>query len=786
MFGDIVRDHRRRLGMTQEELARATGISTRHIRDVEAGRTLRPRFATVRLLADAFGLAAEARDTFLTTAFAAEQETPGQETPSQQIAGQELAGQQIAGREAPGDEGASPGRPTPGQLPMDVSRFTGRTDELARLDRILVDADRQPTAVVVSAVWGTAGVGKTALAVHWAHRIRDRYPDGQLYINLRGFDPSGTIVTPAEAVRGFLDALGVAAQHVPADPEAQVALYRSLLTGKKMLVVLDNARDADQVRPLLPGAPGCLAIVTSRTQLTSLVAAEGAYPLPLDLLSPTEARELFIRCLGGNRPIVDPDVVDDIVASCAGLPLALTIVAARAVAQPTTSLDVIAGQLRDTNAGLDVLTAGDTVTDVRAVLSWSYRALTPDAARLFRLLGLHPGPDVSTPAAASLAGLTVSQVRPQLDELIHAHLLVEHATGRYSFHDLLRAYAGELARVHDAGEERRAAAHRVLDHYLHTAYAAATLLEPSRDPIELSPPQPGAFPVRPRDLAAALDWFTAEVTTLLGVFGLAATYGFDTHTWQLAATMSTFLARRGRWHDQEVIQQAALDAAWRLGDRPGQANAHRGLARAHLRLGRPNEALAELRKALDGYRESDHRSGQAGTHRSLSVVYAEQDRYREALHHAHQSLDLCRQIGHRSGQASALNVIGWYHLQLGDHRQGLDFCQQALALQQEIGDREGQADSLDSLAYAYYELGDYSRAAACYEQSIAMCRALGNYPQEADALTRLGDVHHSAGNTEEAHRAWLAALHVLERLENPSIARVWSRYPPRDRPVPRT
>ncbi|HEU4423406.1 MAG TPA: BTAD domain-containing putative transcriptional regulator, partial [Pilimelia sp.] len=335
--------------------------------------------------------------------------------------------------------GAPTAAPVPAQLPADVPDFTGRDDHLKQLDKLATDPGTV-TTVVVTAISGTAGVGKTALAVHWAHRVSDRFGDGQLYVNLRGFDPSGSVMDPAEAIRGFLQALAVPPESIPGSLAAQVGLYRSLLAGRRMLIMLDNARDAEQVRPLLPGTPGCLVVVTSRAQLPGLVTA-GAHPLTLDLLAPAEARDLLTRRLGADRLAADPDAVDEIITRCARLPLALTVVAARAAYSPSFRLATIAAELRHTRGGLDAFDSGDTATDVRAVFSWSYRALSPDAARLFRLLGIHPGPDISTPAAASLAGIPPDQARPLLAELARAHLITEHRPGRYAFHDLMRAYA---------------------------------------------------------------------------------------------------------------------------------------------------------------------------------------------------------------------------------------------------------------------------------------------------------------------------------------------------------
>ena len=382
---------------------------------------------------------------------------------------------------------AAPAALVPAQLPPTVAAFAGRSTELASLDAILPRQGQggpgQDAAVVISVIAGTAGVGKTALAVHWAHRVAARFPDGQLYVNLRGFDPCGPAADPAQALRGFLDAFALPPERIPASLDAQMALYRSLLAGKRVLVVLDNARDAEQVRPLLPGSPGCLAIVTSRNHLTGLIATQGAHPLDLDLLTPAEARELLARRLGTGRAGGEPEAVDEIIAGCAGLPLALTIAAARAATSPGFPLDVFAAELREASRVLDPFDAGDVATDVRAVFSWSYRALSPDAARLFRLLSLHPGPDITVTAAASLAGIPAARARALLAELTRGHLLAEPRPGQYAFHDLLRAYATEQTHAHDDDDARRSAAGRVLDHCLHAAHAAATLIDPYFAPV---------------------------------------------------------------------------------------------------------------------------------------------------------------------------------------------------------------------------------------------------------------------------------------------------------------
>ncbi|MGP3918816.1 AfsR/SARP family transcriptional regulator [Nonomuraea sp. 10N515B] len=655
----------------------------------------------------------------------------------------------------------------PAMLPLDAYGFTGREAELAWLDGVLAGAGRQPTAVVVSAVSGTAGVGKTALAVHWAHRVRDLFPDGQLYVNLRGFDPDRAAMTPAEAVRGFLSALGVAAERVPATVEAQAGLYRSLLAGRRVLIVLDNARDAKQVRPLIPGSSGCVAVVTSRNQLPGLVAAEGAHPLPLDLLPADEARELLARRLGADRVAAEPKAVAEIIARCARLPLALTVVAAQAAVQPGFSLASVAGKLGAPAGRLDAFDVGDPATQVRAVFSWSYRTLGEDVARLFRLLGLHRGPDLGVPAAASLAGVPASRARSLLAELTRAHLLTEHAPGRYAFHDLMRAYAGELVHAHEPATERQAALRRLLGHYLHAAEAANRLLNPHRERITLAPIPPGVVRETFGDHHEALAWFATEHAVLLAAAERAAETGFGTHAWQLAWTLTDFLDRRGYWRDYAAVHATALRAARREGDQSGQAHASRGLGRACTRLAQYDEAHTHYQRALDLYGRLGDRTGQAHTHGQISTMFELWTRYQDALRHAWLALDLYQATGNRSGQARALNSIGWFHALLGEYDKTLLHCRQALTLYDEMEDPHGLGTTLDSLGYAHHHLGQWEQAITSYERALALAREVGDRFLGAETLLHLGDTHQAVGEIGAARLAWRQALTVFDELDHP-------------------
>ncbi|MBE1484395.1 AfsR/SARP family transcriptional regulator [Plantactinospora soyae] len=657
----------------------------------------------------------------------------------------------------------------PRQLPAPPSAFSGREYELTELDALLEPAPETAGTAVVS---GSAGVGKSALAVYWAHRTAERFPDGQLYVNLRGFDPDGVVVDPAEAVRGFLDAFGVPAQRVPVGVAAQTALYRSLVAGRRVLVVLDNARDAAQVRPLLPGAPGCATVVTSRNQLGGLVAIDGARAVTLDLFTVAEARRFLARRLGADRVVDQPAAVDELVTRCARLPLALAVVAARAAAHRDFRLADLAAELRTAGGSLDPFDGGEPAADVRAVFSWSYRALSPNAARLFRLVGLHPGPDLGTPAVAAMAGLPPTAVRRPLTELARAHLLTERSPGRYVLHDLLRAYAAEQAAVEEAAPDRRAAANRLLDHYLHTAYAADRLLYPHRDPIVLVEPVPGAGPAPPGDRAEAMTWLGGEHQVLHALVDWAARTGFDRHTWELAWSLTSFFNLRGYWHDQVAVQRTALDAARRIGDEAAQAHVHRNLGRAHTQLGQLDQARAQLALASELFVAVGDRANQAQTRVNIARILEQQGRDMEALHHDQRSLDLYRDAGHLTGQARALNNIACMLTRLGDHDQARDLCRQALRLNEEIGNRHGAATNWQSLGYLEYAAGAYRDATTACRRALDLFGDVGDRAGEAETLTCLGEALQARGAVRAAHETWQRALTLLDEMGHPDADRV--------------
>ncbi|MFE1518991.1 BTAD domain-containing putative transcriptional regulator [[Kitasatospora] papulosa] len=671
---------------------------------------------------------------------------------------------------APPPSPSPPTTPMPAQLPPALPVFVGREAELAHAVSL-----SSAGTVVVSAVAGTAGVGKTAFAVHWAHRVAQRFPDGQLYLNLRGFDPVGVPVSSEEALRTLLVSLGVDLRTLPHDLNALTAAYRTHLAGRRLLLVLDNARDAAQVRPMLPAAADCLAIVTSRNQLTGLVALDGAHPVHLDVLSYSEARALLARRLGAARVEAEPDAVDEIIVRCARLPLALAVTAARGAIRTNSSLATLAAELRANATDLDAFQdESDTAADVRAVFSWSYQALAPEAARLFRLLAVHPGPDITAPAAASLVGRALADTRRLIAQLIQANLLDEAVPGRYTSHDLLRAYAAEVAEAVERPADLQATRHRLLDHYLHTAHGAAGLTNRARVLIQLAPVAEG---VAPEDFggdgAKATAWLTAEEAVLTATVTQAATHHHDTHVWQLVWAVANHLHLRGLWHDEETMQRTALDSARRLADRAAQAYAHRGLGLAKAGRGHFGQAAAEARRAVKLFTSVGDLRAAAESYRTLAWATEQDGDLDAALDAAKQSLKLFRTcesqasdpVRLRTSIASALNAVGWNHVLLGEYRQALDYCREALALCLELGDDLNAAHTWDSIGHAHHHLGQYAEAVTAFEHALGLYRRQGDLPWfTAGTLTRLGDTHHSAGDPVAARKVWTEALAIMDDL----------------------
>jgi len=665
----------------------------------------------------------------------------------------------------PGDRGggAVPDAVLPRQLPPGTPHFTGREAEFSELNEMTASVDVTPGTATIMAVSGGAGVGKTALAVHWAHQIADGFPDGQLYVNLRGYGPSQDPVDPAMAISGFLDALQVAPERIPAGLDAQAALYRSLLAGRRMLIMLDNARSADQVRPLLPSNPACLVVVTSRNQLTGLAAAEGARTLTLDTLNHEDARQLLAVRLGAQRVGREAEAVDELIELCARLPLALSVAAARAVRHPGFPLAAITEDLRDEGHRLDALNTEDSSTALRAVFSCSYSLLTPAAARLFRLFSVHPGPDITVPAAASLAGIPLPEARAALSELAGSCLLAEHLPGRFACHDLLRAFAAERARATDGEAERRAALHRTLDHYLLACYSAVGEVHPAAlATITLAPAQPGVTAERLAGFQRSLAWCQAEHTVLMAALRRAADQGFAAAAWQLAwLTDHLSYQRAARWHDLVTAYGIALEAARRHDDLAGVAHARCSLARAYAVLGAPDDARHNQHEALRLFRQLRDTAGQAWAHLYAGLATARQGRYAQALEHAQRAAEFFARAGSQAGRAGAFNNIGWYCMLLGDYEQGLAYCQQALATFSDLGDRRGTAIALGSLGHAYLNLGHYADSVVYTQQACEILAEIGSRNDWGMNVAALGDAHYALGDEAAARQEWQQALDVF-------------------------
>ena len=626
--------------------------------------------------------------------------------------------------------------PGPAQLPADVTGFSGRAAALAAL--------AAATSPVVT-ISGVPGVGKTALAVHWAHSAASSYPDGQLYVDLRGFDP-GEAVDPGVALRGFLSALAVEPHQVPPDRDAQAALFRSLSAGRRMVVLLDNARDADQVRPLLANGPAVRTIVTSRNRLTQLVAEVNAAPMVLDPPGHDEAVALLT-----TRAAMDPTEADAVVAACGRLPLALALVAARVRQDGFTSA------LAD-------------VDDVRAVFSWSYRALTPSAGRLFRLLGLVNGEDIALEAAAALAGDPVDVTRRAVRELVDASLLSAYAPGRFRLHDLLRAYARDLARRSDPPADHRRALTGLLNHYTDTAYRAELVLNPSRAPIlpAFAPHADAAEPKQRLDIGEALAWLDTERAVLMSALRQAADEGLDRQAWQLGWALDTFLFEQRHWQDEGAAWAVALRAATALVDHPAAAQAHRFLAVVAGRLARFDEAHDHIASSVDLCAAAGDAPGVAETEFMLSYVCWLQGDRDGALTHAERSLKLWAELGLLAWEGKAGNAVGWYYAQLGDHRRAVTVYERALACERTAGDRANEAVVRDNLGQSRHALGDYGAAAEQFQAGLTLARQLADPVLEAQISLHLGDTCAAAGDSEAARSQWEQAHALLTEVGHPS------------------
>lgn len=649
--------------------------------------------------------------------------------------------------------------PVPRQLPPAPEPFVGRREELARLDSVL---DSAGTTIVVTAVTGTGGIGKTWLALQWAHKHSGRFIDGQLFADLRGFSPAGQPTPPGTAVRGFLDALGVEPGQIPVDLDAQVGLYRSLVANKRILIVLDNAHDTTQVAQLLPDSSTCTVLVTSRDQLPGLVVAHGGHRLVLDVLDDAQARELLARRLGQERMDAEPNAVNELLTYCAGLPLVLGVVGGRADAHPDFPLTVLATELRDTRARLDALDEGDITTAIKSVLSWSYAALSTEHANAFGLLGLAPGPEISPLAAAELFGLTAARTGMVLRALERVSLLRQPVPGRWQMHELVRLYAVEQAHRDQPEEKRDAALRRLANFYLYTAHDADRLLYPHRDLIALGPHIPNWHAYSIKDDTAALQWFDAEHACLLATQRLAAEWGWHDIVWQLAWSLDTFQRLRSRIDDQLSVWQLGLGAAEYLDDKPIEALAHRRLGRAYTRVGNYTKALYHLGQALDIDESAKDLANQGHSHQALAWACGQAGDNQQALKHALRSLSLYQTLDNPVWIADALNQVGWYAAQLGEYEYARMQCEAALTMFRCHEYQDGEADTLDSLGYIAHRTGHQDQALDYYQQALALFKALGNTYNEANVLERLGNAEVALGHHDQAHDSWQKVMWLYQ------------------------
>jgi tetratricopeptide (TPR) repeat protein len=641
------------------------------------------------------------------------------------------------------------------QLPTSVRQFVGREREIGRLMEVL------DGTVIITAIDGSAGIGKTALALYWAHRVKDRFPDGHLHVNLRGFDPREPMDV-GQALHDFLQALGVAPRSIPVALDAKAALYRSMLADRRVLIVLDNARSSDHVRPLLPGGSSCVTIVTSRNRLDSLTVREGAHRISLDVLPTQDALALLTERVRDSRVAAEPQAAAELVDLCARLPLALSIVAARAAEQPTLSLAELVREVREERKRLDALDHGDIDLSVRSVFSWSYKVLSPQAEQLFRYLGVHPGPDIDLYACNALVG---GSARGALNELTRAHMLTEYVPRRFRFHDLLRAYAVEQV---ETVAERAQVVERMLDYYLTAAQDADHILQPCREGVVRSPSSSS----RITSFAEAMAWFATEQATLQSVITFAAERAFAAQTWGIAWAYTTFLRREGRFEDRVMVNRLAVEVTRRSGDDVGRGMVLRQLASAIAWFGKFNEALEYLQEASAIAAASNDQSAECRTHLTYARVFEGNGKYSEALAHARRAWEITQGQGNVLQEAESLNTLGKDLRLVGRYSEALPYSERALAVFREFDYKDGQADALSSIGEIERNLGRYAESVSFHQQALALNRELRDRFWEARGLEHLGTTYQEFGEREQARAAFGESLAILKDIHHAGAERV--------------
>jgi tetratricopeptide (TPR) repeat protein/transcriptional regulator with XRE-family HTH domain len=727
-IGSVARRHRLRLGLTQEELAARTGLSARAISRLEAGRVSQPRLPTVRLLADAFGLRGGERDDFCAMASPAPR---------------------------------SDDRKVPAELPPDAFPFTGRRREIDRLDAVLAGISDQPTALVMSTVTGPPGVGKSALAIHWAHRARAGFPDGQLYVNLRGYHPTQPM--PAgDALTAILIGLGVAPDEIPVDLAQRTARYRTEVADRRLLLVLDNAATEDQVVPLLPGTASCRVLVTSRDSLPGLVAFYGSHRIELSPLPPSDASQ-FLRRFIGPRVDVAPDAARTLAQLCSGLPLALRIAAELAVARPESPLDDLVSELHDRHSRLSAFDRGAQPGGIGAVISWSLRRLAPAAVRAFRLLGLHPGSTFDVHSLAALCDVDLDTAREIVALLVRSHLVLVAGPGRYDMHDLLRLYAASLADRDDDPADRPAAAlRRLYDFHLAAAAAALDVLYPAEAARRPAPPA-GAPTLQFDDPEEARRWLDCERGLLTSAAAARDVDGWAERASWLSDALYRYLDG-GHNADALRIHGNARDAAVLRADRVGETRALLGLGAAHLWRGELDEAANCFQRALDLCRDDDDGIRRARALNSLGVVERRLGRYDRAAGVQQEAVALAVRNADVTGEARALNNLAVTEHLRGRSRAAADHLDRALALFSRAGDRTGQANALHNLGKVEMLRGRTAAAVDRLGRALDLYRRLGNLRGEATTLDCLGTAHTAAGQTDRAAEHFDASLAIFRRI----------------------
>jgi tetratricopeptide (TPR) repeat protein len=648
----------------------------------------------------------------------------------------------------------------PRELPAQVGHFTGRGAELDELSDLV--AEGEGGALVICAVGGTAGVGKTALAVQWAHLVAERFPDGQLYVNLRGYDPDRPVAS-ADALASLLQTLGVRGPDIPDGAQDRARLYRSRLAGRRMLVLLDNAHDGDQVRPLLPGDPGCVAVVTSRDALAGLVATDGARRLDLDVLPLADAVDL-LRSLIGARADVDPEAAAELAELCARLPLALRIAAELAVARREAPLVELVAELKASR--LDCLDAGEDRADVRAVFSWSCRQLPDDAAEAFALIGLHPGADLDVHAAAALTGQTTARARRLLARLHRASLLQAAGPGRYGMHDLLRAYAREQAAARDPDDQRHQALIRLFGYYLSAAGAAMDILYPveahRRPRIAATA---AVVPTMPGE-ADARAWLDRERASLSAVVVHCAEHGWPRHATALAGTLFRYLMNGSYLTEAHTIYSHALQAARRSGDLAAEADALNGLGSIAGGKGQFRYAAGHYQAALGCYRRCGDRAGEARVLHNLGNTEHELRNHQSAAEYYRQATAAYEDAGDSLGAARALPNLAVTETELGCYDQAAEHLRRALTVLRDAKDQGGEAQALEGVGYLNLRRGQLTQAAAFFEQALANYRRVDHRDGVAAQLLKLGEVNLRQGKHQQAVGFIRQALAVHREIGN--------------------